>query len=176
MPDSAPELLPLPIRPAPAPPPGWLRRVLLNPLLGLLKAGLSPNQLALTVALGAALGIGPLLGLTTILSTLLALRLRLNVAAMQLVVHLLTPVQVVLLLPLLRFGARLLGQGTAVDGLTVSSLRTQLAHNPGQVLRLLWRAEAGALLLWGAAAVPLVAGLYFGLRPVFWRAARRVAE
>ena len=164
-----------PSLPVPAPPggpaarPGWLRRVLLDPLVNLLKAGLSPGQLALTVGLGAALGVAPIFGLTTLIATGVALRLRLNVAALQLVCHLLTPVQLLLLLPFLRYGGELLGQGPALARFTLAQLQYQARHAPLALLRLLWRAELGGLLIWAAAAVPLVALLYFGLRPVFRR-------
>ncbi|MDO7851508.1 DUF2062 domain-containing protein [Hymenobacter convexus] len=168
---SIPEPSPLPLAPAPAAPPrSWLRRRLLDPLLDLLKAGLTPSQLALTVALGAAVGVVPLLGVTTVLSAAVALRLRLNVAAMQLVTHLMTFFQLALLIPLLRAGARLLGQGAQVEHLTLPALRQLIEHEGWQAIgKLLWRAELGALLLWAVACVPLVAVIYFVLRVVFRR-------
>ena len=153
--------------------PGWLRRVLLDPLVDLLKAGLSPGQLALTVGLGAAIGVAPTFGLTTLIATGVALRLRLNVAALQLVCHLLTPVQLLLLLPFLRYGGELLGQGNVMAHLTLGQLQYQVRHEPLAILRLLWRAELGGLLIWAVAAVPVVALLYFGLRPVFQRVVRK---
>ena len=70
----------------------WLRRRVLMPLLGLLQQGLSPTQLALTVALGVVFGLIPILGVTTLLATFTAVRLRLNVAAMLLISHLMSPV------------------------------------------------------------------------------------
>ena len=160
--------------PLPALRPHWLRRFLIEPFLNLLRTGLTPAALALTVGLGISLGLVPLFGLTTLLGTAVALRLRLNVAAMQLAVQLMSVPQLLLLLPLLRWGARLMGQGTAVDGLSVARIRQLLAADPGHLFSLLWRAEAGALLLWAAAAVPLVAVLAFGLRPVFARALRKL--
>jgi uncharacterized protein (DUF2062 family) len=160
----------------PTPPPRtWLQRHLLDPFLSLLKAGLSPASLALTVGVGAALGIAPIIGLTTAVSLLVALRLRLNVAAMQLVVHLLSPVQLVLLLPLLRYGAALLGHGDEVANLTLTQINFMLKHNLGQLGRLLWRAELGALLLWAVLAAAVIAACYFGLQPVFRRVLRRQA-
>ncbi|MGI4832520.1 MAG: DUF2062 domain-containing protein [Janthinobacterium lividum] len=151
----------------------WVQRHLLDPFLSLLKAGLSPGSLALTVGLGAALGIGPTLGFTTILCAAVALRLRLNMAAMQLVVHLLSPVQLLLLLPLLRYGAALLGHGQEVANLTLTQLEHLLKQAPGELLRLLWRAELGALLLWVVGSVPLVLALYVGLKPLFQKVLRR---
>ena len=159
----------------PTPPPRtWVQRRLLDPFMSLLKAGLSPGSLALTVALGVAFGIAPTVGLTTILSTATALRLRLNVAAIQLVCHLLSPVQLLLLLPLLRWGATMLGQGDKVASLTLDQIRHLIkVEGWTSVAQLLWRAELGAILIWLVASVPLVAALYFGLRPVFRRIVRK---
>ena len=163
------------VRATPEPPPRtWVQRHLLDPFMSLLKAGLSPGSLALTAGLGVALGIAPTVGLTTIICTAVALRLRLNVAAMQLVCHLLSPVQLLLLLPLLRWGAAFLGQGDKVAHLTLDQIKHMVhAEGWGSVVQLLWRAELGALLLWALAAGPLVAALYFGLRPVFKKVLRK---
>ena len=156
------------------PPAGWFRRRVVAPLVSLLRQGLAPQQLALTVALGLGIGLVPLLGITTALAAFVALRLRLNVAALQLVTHLFSPVQLLLLLPLLRQGARLLG-GTAAPDLTLASLRQLLAHDWRGALSLLWRAELGALVLWllGASALGVV--VYFALKPVFRHLAARTA-
>jgi uncharacterized protein (DUF2062 family) len=145
-----------------------VQRRLLDPFMSLLKAGLSPGSLALTAALGVALGVAPTVGFTTIICTAVALRLRLNVAAIQLVCHVLSPVQLILLLPLLRWGAAILGQGEKVANLTLTQIRHMISTDGWtSVVQLLWRAELGALLLWALAAVPTTAALYFGLRPLF---------
>ncbi len=162
-----------PIVPPALPPRSWLYRRVLAPLLDLLKAGLAPEQLALTVGLGVAAGLVPVLGITTVLSAAVALRLRLNVAALQLVCHLLTPVQLLLLLPFLRYGGALMGHGNVIAHLTPAQLQYQARHEPLVLLRLLWRAELGGLLIWAVVAVPVVALLYFGLRPVFRRVVRK---
>ena len=160
-----------------APPAGsWLRRRVLSPLLDLLKAGLSPEKLALTVGLGVAIGLIPALGVTTLLSAAVALRLRLNVAAMQLATHLMTFFQLALLIPLLRAGAGLMGQGDKVANLTVASLRQLIAREGwAAVGKLLWRAELGALLVWAVGSAVLVTLLYFVLRVVFRRVLARQA-
>ena len=172
---SFPESQPLPLSVLPtAPRRSWLRRVVLDPLLDLLKAGLSPKKLALTVALGIAFGLVPAFGITTIMSAVTALRLRLNVAAMQLAAHLMSIFQLALLIPFLRAGAILMGQRTQVANLTVKSLRQLIEHEGwGAVGKLLWRAELGALLIWAVAGVPLVAFFYFVLEVVFRRVQAR---
>jgi uncharacterized protein (DUF2062 family) len=166
------------VRAVPEPPPRtWVQRRLLDPFMTLLKAGLSPSSLALTVGLGVAFGLAPTFGITTIVSTAVALRLRLNVAAIQLVCHLLSPVQILLLLPFLRWGATILGQGEKVANLTFEQIK-QMASDEGwgSVLHLLWRAELGALMLWALAAVPVVAALYVGLQPLFRKIIKRQEE
>lgn len=172
-----PEPRPLPLTALPSEPPrSWFRRRALDPFLDLLKAGLSPEKLALTIALGVVFGLVPVFGITTLLSVAVALRLRLNVAAMQLAAHLMSAFQLALLIPFLRGGARLMGQGPQVAHLTVASLRQLIAHEGwGAVAHLLWRAELGALLLWAGASVLLVAGLYMVLKVVFQRVLKRQA-
>ncbi len=168
--------MPLPPTSASTPPSsqGWFRRRVLSPVLGLLRQGLAPEQLALTVALGVFIGLVPLLGVTTALAAFLALRFRLNVAALQLVSHLLSPLQLLVLLPMLRQGARLSG-GSATQELSLTSLRQLLAHDWRGALRLLWRAELGALALWLMGGSVLTLVLYFALKPVFRRLASRYA-
>lgn len=152
---------------APAPAAGWLRRRLIQPLLELLQSGLSPAKLALTVGLGVAFGLAPTFGITTLVSSAVALRLRLNVAAMQLVCHLLSPLQLILLVPFLRLGATVLGYGHEVKNLRLLQLKQWIANDGWGVLRVLWRAELGAILVWAAVSAPVVAALYVGLQPLF---------
>jgi len=82
----------------------WLRRRVWLPLIGLLKQGISPDRLALCVAIGIVVGNIPILGLSTALCALIALVFRLNLAAMQLVQVLMAPTQLLLIIPYVRLG------------------------------------------------------------------------
>ena len=82
----------------------FLQRRLVGPLLALLRQGVSPRKLALSLALGIVIGLVPILGVSTALCALAALVLRLNMPAIQLVNYLLTPLQLLLIIPLLRLG------------------------------------------------------------------------
>jgi uncharacterized protein (DUF2062 family) len=137
-------------------------------LLGLLRQGLSPSQLALTVALGVSIGAIPLMGAITTVATVVALRLRLNVAALQFTSHMMTPLQLLLIIPLLRQGARLMGN-TQENELTLANVRHLFANDWRAALQLLWRAEVGAMVIWLLCSVPVVALLYVGLKPLFKR-------
>lgn len=78
-------------------------------LQGWLSQGTSPRRLALTLALGFAIGCLPVIGIPTALCLLLALGLRLNLPAIQAANYAAMPVQLVMILPLVRLGGRIFG-------------------------------------------------------------------
>ena len=82
----------------------WLYRKILAPLLALLRQGVSPSRLALCVAIGIVVGNIPILGVSTILCSLIALLFRLNLPAMQIVQAAMAPSQILLIIPFVRLG------------------------------------------------------------------------
>lgn len=82
----------------------WLHRRLVEPLLALLRQGISPRRLALCVAIAIVVGNIPILGVSTILCTFIALIFRLNLPAIQLVQAAMAPTQLVLIIPFVRLG------------------------------------------------------------------------
>jgi uncharacterized protein (DUF2062 family) len=78
-------------------------------LLDLLRQGLTPHKLALTVALGFFLGLCPVVGTTTLLCTLAALACGLNLPLIQIVNYLAYPLEILMIVPFLEVGARLFG-------------------------------------------------------------------
>jgi uncharacterized protein (DUF2062 family) len=76
-------------------------------------AGLSPEAMALIIALGLVLGVFPVFGCPTLLCALAAGILRLNLPAIQLVNQLSSPLQLALLIPLSRIGAHISGEPVA---------------------------------------------------------------
>src|SRR5262245_47568539 len=87
----------------------FMQRHLVTPLLDLLRQGVTPEKLALSLSLGTVIGLIPILGVSTALCALAAVVLKLNMPAIQLVNYLLTPLQLILLIPQLRFGEFLVG-------------------------------------------------------------------
>jgi uncharacterized protein (DUF2062 family) len=78
---------------------------------GWLQMGNSPRRLALTLALGFAIGCLPLVGLPTALCMLVAIALRLNVPAIQAANYAAMPFQLALVLPFMRLGGWLFASG-----------------------------------------------------------------
>lgn len=88
---------------------GYFKRKVLPVVLDQLRRGTTPEKIALTVAVGLALALFPVIGLTTGLCLAAGMLLELNHPILQLVNHLLFPVQIALLLPFYRAGERLFG-------------------------------------------------------------------
>jgi uncharacterized protein (DUF2062 family) len=121
--------------------------------------GISPRRLALTLALGFAIGCFPVVGIPTALCALLALALRLNLPAIQAANYLVMPLQLVLIVPFVRLGGWLLASGpnqvTKAGGL--------LHGSPINVLFGLGGLAGHAMLAWLVLAVPAVALMTFTL-------------
>ena len=88
---------------------GFFLRRIARPIVELLRQGVTPEKMALSIALGVALGLFPVLGTTTALCALAALILRLNLPAIQIVNYFVYPLQIVLLIPFFRLGEKLFG-------------------------------------------------------------------
>jgi uncharacterized protein (DUF2062 family) len=143
----------------------FLQKRLVTPLLALLRQGVTPRELALSVALGTALGLIPVLGVSTALCALAALLLRLNMPAIQVVNYLLAPLQLILIIPLLRFGELLLGAPRFP--VTLESAVELLGADALNAIQVLATAIAHATLGWLVLAPLLAVALYRGLEPVF---------
>jgi len=141
--------------------PRLLRRAL-QPFLNLLRQGLSPNALALSLALGFMISCFPVFGATTGLCIIVALALRLNLAAMQLANYAGMPLQLLLLLPFVRLGEFIFH--TESLPLSVSELRKRFEYAPIDTLHELWMWEWHAIVAWAIIAIPATLVLFFLLR------------
>ena len=144
----------------------------LKPITQLLSQGVAPEKIALSISLGVILGVTPVLGSTTILCTLAAIVLRLNLPAIQFVNGLVYPLQFILLIPFYRLGAWIFG----ADASTISiQAVTALIHTGvWQAIRTLWVVTMHALVAWLVLGAITSAILYAALLPVMRWMARRI--
>ena len=115
--------------------------------------GISPQRLAVTLSLGFAIGCIPVVGIPTLLCSALALALRLNLPAIQAANYVAMPLQLLLIVPFVRLGGRLLaiGSGRAIEA-------GALLHAPPLDMISRMGGLAGqALLAWLLIAIPVVA-------------------
>src|SRR6202167_5710411 len=76
-----------------------------------LRQGISPRRLALTLALGFAIGCIPVVGIPTLVCAALAMTLRLNLPAIQAANYAAMPFQLLLIVPFVRLGGWLFHAG-----------------------------------------------------------------
>jgi uncharacterized protein (DUF2062 family) len=126
--------------------------------------GISPRRLALTLALGFAIGCLPVMGIPTALCMVVALALRLNVPAIQAANYAAMPLQLALILPFIRMGGWLFGPGNQQ-----SLGRTLLHGSPLQMLRTSGGIAGQALGAWVVIAGPTVLLMTLGLTAVLRR-------
>jgi uncharacterized protein (DUF2062 family) len=127
-----------------------------------LSQGISPTRLALTLALGFAIGCIPVLGIPTLLCAALALGLRLNQPAIQAANYAAMPLQLALIVPFVRLGGWLLSAGP-----TRAQAPAAILHIPSVHLAAQMGSMAGeALLAWLLVAVPAVALMTAMLAPM----------
>ena len=148
----------------------FLRRRLADPVLDLLRQGVTPEKIALSLAFGLGLGIFPVLGLSTVLCTVVAIVLRLNLPAIQLINYLASPLQLALIIPFVRVGERLLG--LTAQPLSVSEGFRIMAAGVIHAIVVLWDAIVHAALGWIAIGPVLIFALYRVFRPILVRAAK----
>lgn len=126
---------------------------------GWLQQGISPRRLALTLALGFAIGCVPMVGVTTFLCAGLAVVLGLNLPAIQVANYAALPFQLALIAPFLKLGAKVLAFASRPDlgtgMLTSSPMLTTAAHAGGMA--------GQAMLGWLIVATPTVMLMTLGL-------------
>lgn len=146
-----------------------LDRKLIQPFVELLKQGVTPEKIALTVALGISLGVIPMLGTTTMLCTLAAVALRLNLPGILLINGVVYPLQLVLVVPFLRAGAWMF----RVDGpqLSIGQIFNLIRTNMWHAITTLWVATMHALVVWLMVGCVVSGAVYLVLAAVlrrFW--------
>lgn len=149
----------------------WQRRVV-APIVGQLKQGITPEKIALTLALGAVIGIFPILGATTALCAIAGIWLKLNQPVIQIVNYFMYPVQIALLLPFYRAGETLFGQ-PHVPIFSVTELMARFQASPTQFMVDYGMVGVYGIVVWALVAPLLIAALYYAVRPLLRALARR---
>jgi uncharacterized protein (DUF2062 family) len=149
----------------------FLQRRVVKPLLNLLRQGVTPEKLALSLALSTTLGVMPAFGWSVWLCTLAAVLFGLNLPTMQAVNYFMYPAQLALLLPFFRLGEKLFRAPHLP--LSISQIFSMVHTNLWGAIKFLWDTTWHALVVW-ALISPLSVGLiYLMLVPLFRSVVRR---
>jgi len=147
----------------------FFRRRIVLPLRALLLQGVTPDKIAMSVAIGLIVGIFPVMGTTTILCTGAAAAMRLNMVAVHTVHYAMTPVQLLLIIPFVRVGEHVVG--ATPQPLTVSEGMALLAQGVVHAVVLLWSAIVHAVIGWVVIGPIAIAVCYYALRWILQRTA-----
>ena len=142
----------------------WMCRKVALLARRVLAVGLTPKKLSLTVCLGVATGVMPILWGTSVLCAGLASLLRLNQGAIQAVNYCCYPLQIALFLPLFRLGRLLFPGGPEVTGAIV---REALHGHLGTSATLLGWATVKAMGAWLVTVAPVALVSYPLLEKLF---------
>ena len=155
----------------------WQRRVL-DPVITQLTQGITPEKIALTIAVGSALALFPMLGVTTLFCLIVGIVLRLNQPMIQVVNYLCTPIHIPLIFYFWHLGERLF---------SAPPVRMKLRSLPELMWNLLWSDPAlfvnrfgtlvfHAAVVWAIFAPIWIAVVYFISRTTLREVARVRAE
>lgn len=151
----------------------WRRRVH-DPIRALFTQGITPDQVAATLAVGTACSLFPFLGFTSLLNLVVGLRLRFNQPILQTLNYLLTPVHLAMILIYVRLGEWLWQAHD--DRFTITEmLRVFRESTIVEFFQRFGWAGIHAFTAWALTAPLLIALLYHLLRPALRRMASNPA-
>jgi len=152
--------------------PGPLLRKISDPIRQQLTQGLTPEKVALTVAVGLTIAVNPIVGTTTILCFAAAVALQLNQPIIQAINFSTYALQLLLIFPFIRLGEAIFRaprEERSLDHL-VALMREDFFRGVAEVGVTLFH----AFVAWLIVSPLLVAGLYFGSLPAFRALSRRI--
>ncbi len=141
----------------------WQRRVV-DPIVAQLTQGLTPRKIALTIAIGSALALFPILGTTTLLCVAAGVVLKLNQPILQAVNIALTPLHLPVIYFSFHWGSRIFGSGPAA--IDFSAMQRELLDQPWQFIQDYSRASLHAIEFWAVAMPLLVLVVFYTSWPI----------
>lgn len=160
---------PNPTPPTTEPRPGFWQRRVKDPILAQLTQGVTPDQISLTLAVGSALALFPILGTTSLLCLIAGIVLRLNQPIIQAVNWLCTPIHIPFIFFSVHMGERLFG--SPHTKFRLHELARLLWEDPLLFAQKFGLTGLHACFIWAMAAPFWIALVYFVSRPLVRKAA-----
>jgi uncharacterized protein (DUF2062 family) len=137
----------------------FLRKRLLDPILTLLTQGVTAEKIALSITIGAIVGVFPVMGTTTVLCTAAAAALRLNLVAVHTIHYAMTPVQILLIIPFVRVGEWVVR--APKQPLSITESMALIKQGALNALIVLWDATWHAMVGWFLIGPLAIAACYW---------------
>jgi len=160
---------PAPTNSSAAPPRPLWKRYFLDPVLAQLTQGVTPDKIALTIAIGTGAGMFPIIGVTAALAIFAGIIFRLNQPILQLVAHSILPLHLASIYLCMRWGETLFGAHHADLG-GVRALARHINHlfwtNQAQFWHDFGLLAFHAIIVWIILVPFWTLLMYFILRPM----------
>jgi uncharacterized protein (DUF2062 family) len=141
----------------------WQRRVR-DPIVNQLTQGVTAEKMALTLAVGSALAMFPILGSTTLLCFIAAILLKLNQPIIQVLNYLCTPIHIPLIYVQFRIGEAVFGAQHV--NFSIKYMSWLLWNEPSEFFGRFGAGAFHAVVVWAILAPLWVAVAYFGTMPL----------
>jgi uncharacterized protein (DUF2062 family) len=151
----------------------WRERVLAL-ILGQLAQGITPEKIALTIALGLNLGLFPILGATTMLCLLVGVWLKLNQPVIQLINWLASPLQLMMILVFVRIGEWIMRAQRV--SFSIPELIRRFRASPTKFFQEFGLTGLHGIVAWLVIAPFLTMLIYFTLLPLLKKLALKKAS
>ena len=148
----------------------WQRHVI-DPIAVQLTQGITPEKIALTLAVGSALALFPILGTTTILCLIAGIMLRLNQPIIQMVNALCTPIHLPVIFFMVRLGSWMFNVQSAHVGIRM--MNHMLWDDPRDFFERFGITALHAIAAWALLAPFWMIIVYILALPVLREALRR---
>jgi uncharacterized protein (DUF2062 family) len=148
----------------------WQRHVI-DPIAAQLTQGITPEKIALTVAVGSALALFPILGTTTLLCILAGVLLHLNQPIIQLINALCTPIHIPVIFLLVRLGGWI--YSTSSEHIGIRMMNHMFWDDPREFFERFGITALHAIVAWAILAPVWTIVIYFFSLPVLREALRR---
>ncbi len=141
----------------------WQRRVR-DPIVNQLTQGVTAEKMALTLAIGSALAMFPILGSTTLLCFIAAILLKLNQPIIQVLNYLCTPIHIPLIYVQFRLGEAVFGAQHV--NFSMKYMSWLLWNDPAEFFGRFGAGAFHAMVVWMILAPLWVTVVYFGAMPL----------
>ena len=141
----------------------WQRRVR-DPIIAQLTQGITPEKIALTLAVGSAFALFPVIGTTTLLCFLVAIALRLNQPLVQLINQALWPAHLPAIFGCIRLGESLFGAPHV--HFSIRYMREHLWTDPGLFFHQFGLSVLYAVVAWAVVAPFFITAVYYIALPI----------
>ncbi len=133
-------------------------------ILELLRQGITPHKIALSIALGVMLGVTPLIGSSTILCAVVVVVFGINLPLIMVVNYLVYPLQLLLLIPFIQAGQWLFRQPPLP--LSFTQIKNLLHVSFWHTLGMLWEYLLHGLVAWSILGGIGACVIYLAARPL----------